>query len=155
MELTYHQKLVYESIERGGGKFMQLENGKLLNNQYGKYQPQLTFIVENFNDLEPVSDPELADLINADWDGSPEFIFGEYKISKKGTKCFYTSPKERAKHILVCLHWQHSHFGHTNGNTVLQQSIYDVRRRSNGGGEGYHYYVIPVGGYNVYREEDI
>jgi hypothetical protein len=139
------------------GDLIRLDNGKWLSNQYGKYQPKLSFIIEELSDYtwaDKDLKKEIKKAINVLWDGTPEFMFGDFKISKKGTNCFYPKNKDVATHILIKLSWGGA-FSKTCGDVELQHAVYTAHRRSNGGGLGCNYYIIPVGRYNVYREEDI
>ena len=139
-----------------GENAVKLDNGKIMINDYGKYASGITFIVSP-GDLpyyEYLQDKDLKESLNVIWQGTPEFMYGKYWKSKKGSNCFSPCSKKYAKHLLVRLDWGGC-FNNTRGYTELQNTLYYKRASSNGGGSGYTYFVIPAESHNTYSEEDL
>jgi len=90
---------MYKLVDMNG--IIELDNGKLLINRYGKYEPNLSFL----NNVPEVNFQKVnrKELNFAEWDFS--VLYWEFFISKKWTKCFRILPKEKAKHILICDSW--------------------------------------------------
>ena len=130
-------------------KMMQLDNGKFLYNQVGKYATGLTFILDvpylNWSKAkkEDFNLPE----------GNLTYLIGDFFYSKKGTKCFRV--KENGTHILIRDEWGGA-FSRYRGRTLSQENaVYYRRAHSNGGGCGYDYAVYPVGWKFTISEDDI
>lgn len=138
-------------------------------NQFGKYNPNMTFIIPKvFNlgkDGKPVSpisyteDKEVIDNMNLDFDGSAAFIFGDFWHSKKGGACFRPKDPMQAKHILIRVDWGgcfNSHRGtYEDEAASIDGVLYFRRASSNGGGSGYDYWVVPVGFTRIIHDEEI
>lgn len=134
------------------------ETGFLVN-RFGKYRPNITFIVPKTYDLnkngkpiDPLSyieDREVTANMNLDFDGSASFIFGDFWRSKKGGACFRPKNPMQAKHLLIRVDWGGA-FDRHRGNYPedvkdIDGVLYFRRASSNGGGSGYDYWVLPVG----------
>ena len=156
MEVTEWEKTVYwRDFQRHYLTNMEwiivLSNWKFLINQYGKYQPNLSFIT---------SVPKLSfenvrsrDLNFDEWSFS--VIYWEFFISKKWTKCFRVLPKERAKHVLIRDDWWGA-FNKYRWRTLPEENaLYYRRASSNGGWSGYDYGVYEVNFRNEVSEDDI
>lgn len=125
-------------------------NGEVLCNRFGKYQPNLCFVLneENISDVWEDS----GNKYNINWDGDVVELRGDYWISKKGTKCF--RPNKEGKHVLIRVDWGGC-FNPTRGkeySEIKNIAEYSVRASSNGGGNGYNFYVLP---YGFHREVSI
>lgn len=123
-----------------------LDDDSYLVNWYGKYNPQITFLVkwdtiQNFFWSEPDYN------MNVIFDGDPYFMYGNYWVSRKGKHCFRPLPKDRAEHMLVKVDWEKGLFRTSYGrNPELEKAaLYYHRARSRGGGIGNTYYVLPKG----------
>lgn len=133
-----------------------------------KYDPKLCFVMDKYfqldgdadpiNPIEYFTDTKVTDGMNIDFNGITAFMFGDYWVSKKGTKCFKIKPPIEAKHILIRIDWGGS-FNKTRGldiNTIkdIPEVLYYHKASSNGGGTGYDYLVVPVGfSKSLYDEE--
>ena len=133
-----------------------------LVNRFGKYQPNLCFVIPKVFDMGidgKVIDPLKGDRdeavtgeMNIDFRStksySPKFIFGDYWVSKKGTRCFRPKRPKEAKHLLIEVDWG-GPFGGPRGQTQAYASsvgaLYFRRASSNGGGVSKDYWVVPVG----------
>lgn len=123
-----------------GDQPIELTNGELLIKRYGKYTPNLTFIL-NEDGKHIVWSKNIPDL-NINFDGEAKFIPGEFWVSKKGTKCF--RPKVNGPHVLIRINWGGC-FERSRGYEFEQVSplaIYSRRASSNGGGSGFNFYVF-------------
>lgn len=139
-----------------------------LVNMYGKYDPNLCFVLDKYfqldgnadpiNPIEYIGDKEVSDNMNMDFNGTTSFMFGDYWVSKKGTKCFKIKPPVEAKHMLMRIDWGGA-FNRTRGldNDIVNsipEILYYHKASSNGGGTGYDYLVVPVGfSKSLYDEE--
>ena len=133
-------------------------------NLFGKYQPDMTFIVpKEFNlgkDGKPISfldyveDHEVTGNMNLNFGGRASFIFGDYWRSKKGGACFRPKSPLTAKHLLVKVSWGGA-FDSTRGSHGVDDALYFRRASSNGGGAGCDYWVLPVGYTRFIRDAEI
>lgn len=137
-------------------------------NVFGKYKPNVTFIVtkefglgrngEPVDPMEYVSDREVTDNMNIGWGGSAEFIFGDYWVSRKGGACFRPQNPMFAKHLLVCVSWGGC-FNPTRGASKEYAdgigALYFRSASSNGFGSGNDYWVLPVGFTNIRKDDEI
>jgi hypothetical protein len=150
-------------------KVFETEAGTFLLQMYGKYKPNMTFIVpmeheegtyEPKSNIHYIEDKEITDEMNIDWNGAPSILFGDYWISKKGSRCFRPKSAAVASHILVRVDWGggHATMG-KRGNRSGEETpgvIYFHRAVSNGGGLGADYYVFPMGyKQSVTEDEDV
>lgn len=132
-----------------------LDEDSYLVNWYGKYNPQMTFIVtwdtiQYFYWTEPDYD------MNVIFDGTPSIMYGDYWISKKGKHVFRPLPKDKAKHMLVKVDWEKGLFRTSYGKNpeLKNAALYYHRARSRGGGIGNTYYVLPKGYVHEEKLED-
>lgn len=160
-----YEKLFTEEAERKklqdagiklGENAIVLDNKKFLINNHGKYCSGITFIIDprEIPNYKYFQDRRLQETLNVFWDGKPTFMYGNYWKSKKGSNCFAPCDKMKAKHLLIRLDWGGS-FNSSRGSTELQNTLYFKRASSNGGGNGYSYYIIPSKSRNKYNEADI
>ena len=130
---------------------IELDNWWFLVNEYGKYQPNLSFLTSI-----PVVEYERASSRDLNFaEGSFDVIYWEFFVSKKWTKCFRILPKEKAKHILIRDNrwWA---FNDYRWRTLPEdKALYYRRASSNWGGVWYDYGVYDKNFTNVLSEEDI
>lgn len=126
--------------------------------QFGKYLPNLVFVLSKEFSLDkdgkPISparyvrDVNITDNMNLVFNGDPKILFGDYWISRKGSRCFRPKNPLDAKHLLVKVAWGGADETHgSRGNypeDVPAGVLYFRHARSNAGGMGYDYWVIPV-----------
>jgi len=126
--------------------------------QFGKYLPNLVFVLSKEFSLDkdgkPVSpvkyvrDVDITDNLNLVFNGDPKILFGDYWISRKGSRCFRPESPLKAKHLLVKVSWGGADETHgSRGNypeDIPAGVLYFRHARSNAGGMGYDYWVIPV-----------
>lgn len=126
--------------------------------QFGKYLPNLVFVLSKEFSLDkdgkPISpvryvrDVDITDNLNLVFNGDPKIIFGDYWISRKGSRCFRPKSPLEAKHLLVKVAWGGADETHgSRGNypeDIPAGVLYFRHARSNAGGMGYDYWVIPV-----------
>lgn len=137
--------------EKDAEEHVNLTNGNVLMNRYGKYQPNLTFVAS-----EPyiMWDRRDASEFNCNPDaGWFDVIFGTYFVSKKGTNCFRI--EANGKHILIKDSWGGC-FNKYRGHSLPEnEAIYYHRAGSNGGGCGYDYAIYKRDWMFTLNEEDI
>lgn len=126
--------------------------------QFGKYMPNLVFVLSKEFSLDkdgkPISpvryvrDVNITDNMNLVFNGDPKILFGDYWISRKGSRCFRPKNPLEAKHLLVKVSWGGADETHgSRGNypeDIPAGVLYFRHARSNAGGMGYDYWVIPV-----------
>ena len=126
--------------------------------QFGKYLPNLVFVLSKEFSLDkdgkPVSpvkyvrDVDITDNLNLVFNGDSKILFGDYWISRKGSRCFRPKSPLEAKHLLVKVSWGGADETHgSRGNypeDIPAGVLYFRHARSNAGGIGYDYWVIPV-----------
>lgn len=139
-----------------GKNTVQLTNGEYLVNWYGKYDPQMSFLV-NWNTMPYFYFRKLDYNMNIEFDGEPYVMYGDYWISRKGKHCFRPLPKDRAEHMLIKVSWERGMFEITHGrNPELEKvSLYYHRARSRGGGIGNTYYILQKGYVHRLSVDDI
>ena len=129
-----------------------------LAKQFGKYLPNLVFVLSKEFSLDkdgkPVSpiryvrDINITDNMNLVFNGDPKILFGDYWISRKGSRCFRPKSPMTASHLLIKVAWGGADETHgSRGNypeDVPAGVLYFRHARSNAGGMGYDYWVIPV-----------
>ncbi|MBR3319563.1 hypothetical protein IKG06_03620 [Candidatus Saccharibacteria bacterium] len=162
--MTLAEAKAYYNEER----CFETETGFLVND-FGKYRPNITFVVPKTYDLDkngkPINplhyteDREVTDNMNLDFDGSASFIFGDFWRSKKGGACFRPKSPMQAKHLLIHVGWGgcfNSYRGNYSDDVKgIDGVLYFRRASSNGGGAGCDYWVLPVGYTRVIHDEEI
>lgn len=130
-----------------------IDEDSYLVNWYGKYNPQMTFII-NWDTIQDFfwADPDY--FMNVIFDGDPYFMYGKYWVSRKGKHCFRPLPKDRAEHMLVKLEWEREKGTRGTNPELEEAALYSHRARSNGGGIGNTYYVLPKGYTHKEKLED-
>lgn len=121
-----YANVTYDSVERGNlEEYSKLLDNKILNNKLynahifiGNNAVKLTngnYLVKDKNNgsfkfiVTPetiehyyfCTDSELKKSINVFWNGTPEFMYGTFKMSKSLTPLFYPCDKTNAEHILI------------------------------------------------------
>lgn len=139
-----------------------------LINEFGKYHPNICFVIDKefdlneyngvMNPLEFFEDYEVPANMNIDFNGWTSFMLGDFWISKKGDACFRPMDAVLAKHILIKVSWGGS-YNHTRGREPsevdqIKDVLYFRHATSNGGGEGYDYWVVPVGFRYVIHDDE-
>ncbi len=126
--------------------------------QFGKYLPNLVFVLSKEFSLDkdgkPISparyvrDVNITDNMNLVFNGDPKILFGDYWISRKGSRCFRPKSPLGASHLLIKVAWGGADETHgSRGNypeDIPAGVLYFRHARSNAGGMGYDYWVIPV-----------
>ena len=127
-------------------------------NDFGKYSPNLSFIISKDFELDErgnvkdqfryFDDQEVINNMNIDFNGNAKFMFGDFWVSKNGTKCFKPKNPIKASHVLIMVNWGGC-FNSTRGvypdDASKLNPKYYRRASSNGGGTGTDYWVFPVG----------
>ena len=157
-----HSVTVTEARKIFGENSYEIDGG-FIANYFGKYLPNITFVVgkemeldTNGNIINPirfVKDREVTDGMNMDFDGDATFMFGDFWTSKKGGACFRPKDPREAKDLLIRVNWGGAFDNHRGTYSDEAKEIEGVkyfrRASSNRGGSGYDYWVVPVGFYRV------
>lgn len=132
-------------------KIFELDREFLLNS-YGKYMPKLTFLIPK--NYYPVWEEDsyldvLAKKLNIEWEGTGiDCIFGNFYISKKGTKCFRILPKNKAHHVLIRNKWGGSTRSRRKSSTFTEEdakgNLYYHLGISHGGNMGRTYAIFYI-----------
>lgn len=126
--------------------------------QFGKYLPNLVFVLSKEFSLDkdgkPVSpvryvrDNDVTDSLNLVFNGEPKILFGDYWISRKESRCFRPKSPLAASHLLIKVAWGGADETHgSRGNypeDIPAGVLYFRHARSNAGGMGYDYWIVPV-----------
>ena len=130
-------------------------------NDFGKYRPNITFIISKDFDGNPLayrSDAPTREMtrdMNIDLDGEVGVLFGDFWKSQKGGACFRPKPIANAQHVLMQVGWGGA-FSRTRGvRSDVAGAVYYRCAASNGGGAGNDYLVVPVGFYRALRDAEI
>lgn len=126
-----------------------LTNGNFLLRDYGKYGSGLAFISQ-----VPSLEEQYIEIPGKDLNiprPTVKILYGEYFVSKKGTKCFRI--KLDGRHMLVADDWG-GPFEKYRGGTILN-GIYTKRACSNNGGRGVDYAINERGWKYTLKEEEI
>lgn len=159
---------IVEARDVFGDTCYETETGFLVND-FGKYCPNITFIVSKeieldasgkpINPLQYIRDREVTDSMNMDFDGEAEFMFGDFWRSKKGGACFRPKNPKVAKDLLVRVSWggcfDSSRGTYSDEANAIEGVKYFRRASSNGGGTGYDYWVLPVGFVRILHIKEI
>ncbi len=130
-------------------------------NDFGKYRPNITFILAKEFDADPLAyrrdapTREMTRDMNIDLDGEVGVLFGDFWKSQKGGACFRPKPIAQAQHVLMQVGWGGA-FSRTRGvRSDVAGAVYYRCAVSNGGGAGNDYLVVPVGFYRAVRDVEI
>ena len=127
-------------IEKKMSNTITLPDGKFLIRDYGKYGSGVIFISPDEELKWEQHDPREFNIF-----GSHQIytIRGDYYISKAGNSCFKVN--NNGKHLFILEDWG-GPFGDKNIYiNVLPNKLFEKNKRSNGGGAGCYYCVVPVG----------
>ena len=129
-------------------KYQRLPTGeyaiKRFKCNYNKYAPGIIFLINEENCLMEFDNDlnHLRNPLNINFDGRPEFMYGDFWISKKGSTCFRPNPS--GDFVLIQNSWG-GPFEKSRGTEYEEFSgdaLYCRRTRSNGGGYGINYYIF-------------
>ncbi len=131
-------------------------------NRYGKYRPNITFLIPKRFETDPLeyrSDSVIQSIFILriiDFDGSASVLFGDYWISRNNNSCFRPKSIRTATHMLICVSWGGA-FNDSRGYRSEKNigEIYFRRASSNGGGTGYDYWVFPIGFRRIVQLEEV
>lgn len=135
-------------------------------NAYGKYQPNISFVLDKDFGGDPLkyrSDAPTRDMVAGlglgfgTGESAIDVLFGDFWLSKSGKPHFRAKSPQTATHFIVCARWGAGQGGsRTRGSWGAPNgAAYFRRASSNGGGTGLDYYVLPVGYYLVVRDEEL
>lgn len=141
-ELEMNYKGYYFDGEKKN--IIKLDNGNYIFFHFGKYKSNLNIIIsnldKNFEGMFEKND-KLTKQLNLDFTGSIDYLYGRYFKSKKGSNMFDITGDKH--HILIRIDWGGA-FNDSDGlNTIPKEVLYYRRARSNGGGAGYDYLILP------------
>lgn len=78
--------------------------------------------------------------------GSLSIMYGKYRTTKAGKPLFDVLPQEQAPHVLILDSWGGAFNDYRGGQIFdLPNILWQNRRRSNGGGAGNDYAIVPIG----------
>lgn len=126
---------------------VKLDDGRYIYFNFGKYKPNLNFLInEDFllKGIKYEKDDELKKQFNLKYSGSMFFLKGKFFISKKGSKFFDLTSQEKP-HVLVKIAWGGA-FNTSRGiekEDIPKEALHFRKARSNGGGLGNDYLVLP------------
>lgn len=133
----------------GNAKFNVLDIGKY-NSGITIEIPQEWTIDKSRRPESPIryiTNHELTDGMNIDFDGDASFLLGRYRLSKNGKPVFELTEPSKAKDTLIRVSWggafnrtrgQYSDYAKETGASFFS------RRASNGRGAGNDYWILPV-----------
>ena len=131
-----------------------LDNGKFLIRDYDKYGSKLSILSTLPKVVWEETQPKEFNIASKR-EKIICRVYGEYFITKKGTKCFRVNPN--GKHMMLR--------GFYGGAMRCADLLYDVRNNpeviyhkdasSNGGGLGYRYLIVPRDWKQSLSEDDI
>lgn len=134
-------------------------------NAYGKYQPNVSFVLAKDFGGDPLkyrSDAPAREMIAGmglgfgTSESGVSVLFGDFWSSKSGKPHFRPKSPQAATHVIVRADWGGFNHPRTRGSwSAPEGAAYFRRASSNGGGTGYDYYVVPVGYYLVVRDEEL
>jgi len=127
---------------------IELNNGKFLSRQYGKYDPDLIIVYDNYTDSDSdyqyrKPQQELVNKVKKFYDVKELEIYrGDYRVNKKGNKVFEFKPD--GKYFLIGAHWGGAFSKTMGGCTIKYEKVYSISKISNGGGMGTDWEVVEV-----------
>lgn len=134
-------------------------------NAYGKYQPNVSFVLAKDFTGDPLkyrSDAPAREMIAGlglgfgTSESGVSVLFGDFWSSKAGKPHFRPTLPQVAKHVIIRADWGGFNHPRTRGIwSAPEGAAYFRRASSNGGGTGYDYYVLPVGFYLVVHDEEL
>lgn len=134
-------------------------------NAYGKYQPNISFVLAKDFAGDPLkyrADAPAREMIAGmglgfgTSESGVAVLFGDFWSSKAGKPHFRPKSVAVAAHAIVRAEWGGFSHPRTRGRwRAPEGAIYFRRASSNGGGTGYDYYVLPVGYHLIVRDEEL
>lgn len=134
-------------------------------NAYGKYQPNISFVLAKDFDGDPLTyrtDAPTRDMIAGlglgfgTSESGVSVLFGDFWSSKAGKPHFRPKSPQNATHVIVRANWGGFNHPHTRGAwDAPEDAAYFRRASSNGGGTGYDYYILPIGYYRVVHDPEL
>jgi len=130
-----------------------------LVNEFGKYQPNITFVISKKNERNPLeyrNDMLVSEMLanmNLNFNGKSAVIFGDFWKSQKGGACFRPKSISEAWHVLIRTNWGGAFESSRGIYNAPQGALHFRRASSNGGGSGYDYIVVPLGYYSALSDE--
>lgn len=129
-------------------------NDQYMVNMFGKYQPNITFLVDKEVNLDGHGDPinplayfedkEIEAAIGLKIDGKVSFMFGKAWRSKKGGMCFTPKTSDKADSVLINVYWGGA-FSRTCGfEKAPNGAMYYRKAKSNAGRQGHDYVIFPL-----------
>ena len=136
--------------------------------QYGKYKPNISFMIEKFqylerdgsimNPLAYIEDKEITDNMNLDWGGDAEIMFGEGGQFKKDNAYFYPKSPITSKHLLIKVSWggcNDTRRGCSAEYAKQVGALYFHKAASNGGGTGNDFWILPIGFVHIIHDDEV
>ncbi len=140
-------------------------NKTFVINAYGKYRPNISFVLHKGFDGDPLEyrqDPPTKKMVaNMGISfGAPEsgvsVLFGDFWLSRSGKPHFRPKSYKLATHVIIRADWGGFSYPGTRGRWSAPDGVVYFRRASsNGGGSGYDYYVVPVGYHIVMNDDEL
>ena len=130
---------------------IELAGGNFMYNCYGKYKPDICFLLGKIPMMTSWK-PMMPSDLNLER-GDLSFLQGDYFISRKGTNCFKLSPQ--GNHLLIRDDWGGAFNKYRGGCLASLKNEYYRRASSNGGGSGYDYVIIDKNTKFVVSEDEI
>jgi hypothetical protein len=123
---------------------VKLQDGKYIYFDFHKYGSKLNFLVDSLDEtigekLQP--NRKLSEQFNLQGSGNAYYLPGRFFISKKGSPFFDITGD--TPHVLCMVAWGGAFKKSRGLSEVPQEALYYQRRRSNGGGYGKDYIVLP------------
>ena len=147
----YDKKTLRYVIPMDMTGFIRLDNQKWLYNHYGKYAPNITYLLGDVP-AKPNFNPLRKEELNLP-KGNLSYVRGHFFKSRKGTKCFRLD--EKGPHILVKDTWGGAFNKHRGDELKKLETLYYRRASSNGGGLGSDFAIVKIGTSFVVDEGDI
>lgn len=126
---------------------IKLDNDKYIYFNFGKYKPNLNFLLNYSHLLDDINfkrDNDLNKQLNLNFTGDISFLRGRFFKSKKGSDFFDMTDPDNSPHVLIKIDWGGA-FNNSRGlKSVPSQKLYHRVASSNGGGMGVDYLILPV-----------
>ena len=140
---------------------IELSNGKFLSRQFGKYDPDLIIVYDNYCTDCDADYPyrklneELVEKVKQFYDvKSMEIYRGDFRINKKGNKVFEFN--SNGKYFLIGAHWGGAFSKTMGGCSIKYETVYSISKISNGGGMGSDWEIVEVDKYlKAFNKENI
>lgn len=139
-------------------------NKTFVINAYGKYRPNISFVLHKGFDGDPLEyrrDVPTKEMIAnmgisfGTSESGVSVLFGDFWLSRSGKPHFRPKSYKLATHVIIRADWGGFSYPGTRGAWSAPDGVaYFRRASSNGGGTGYDYYVVPVG-YRLIHDEEM